>query len=107
MARPIDTSKKEQFWKNHIHQARHYEGGISKYCQSQGLNTHTFKYWKSRLSKKLSESRLPALSSSFIPVQLENPKRASASGVSKSLPDPKWLAEVLFELHARVSNEVP
>lgn len=97
MARTTDPLK-EQLWKTHIIQARHFDGSISKYCQSQGLQIHTFKYWKNRLEKRSSESRLP-VPSSFIPVKVAT---QDLSGSKKSLPDPKWLAEIIFELHVRL-----
>lgn len=101
MARTTDPQK-EQFWKAHLTQAKYFDGSINKYCQSQGLQVHTFKYWKNRLSKRTSESRLP-VASSFIPVKISTPEAIS----KKNLPDPKWLAEVIFELAQRGFNEIP
>lgn len=89
--------QKEQFWQSHIIQAKDFNGSINKYCQSHGLQVHSFKYWKNRLSKKSLSSTKPA-ASSFLPVRVL-PSEPLIS--KKSLPDAKWLAEVIFELHAR------
>jgi hypothetical protein len=96
MARTTDPQK-EQFWKAHIAQAKYFQGSISKYCRSHDLQVHTFKYWKHRLTKRTPESRLP-VPSSFIPVKVSPAEQAV---FKKNLPDPKWLAEIIFELHAR------
>jgi len=96
MARTTDPLK-EQFWKAHISQAKYFDGSIKKYCQSEGIQVHTFQYWKKQLAKKSPEERLPGLSS-FLPVNVVSP----ASTIHKSLPDPKWLAELICELHARL-----
>lgn len=93
------NQQKARFWKAHLIQAKHFDGNISRYCQSQGLNVHTFKYWKRQLEKISTETRLP-VPSSFVPVKVSIPEPQVSR---KSLPDAKWLAEVVFELHSRLS----
>lgn len=95
MARTTDPQK-EQFWKSHIHQAKYFNDSISKYCQSQGLQVHSFKYWKHRLGNKTQNSRLPV--AAFIPVRISPQELATQK---KSLPDAKWIAELIYELQAR------
>ena len=92
MARTTDPQK-EQFWKAHIAQAKYFDGSINKYCEREGIQVHTFKYWKSRLAKK-SASRLP-VPSTFIPVNISSSEQLPTK---KSLPDPKWIAELIFHL---------
>ncbi len=93
MARTTDPQK-EQFWKAHIAQAKYFNGSINQYCESEGIQVHSFKYWKTRLAKK-SASRLP-VPSAFIPVNISKPDSQSTK---KSLPEPKWVAELILHLH--------
>lgn len=97
MARTPDL-KKEQFWKTHIAQAEYFNGGINKYCEKEGIQVHSFKYWKTRLAKDFTTTRFSD-PSSFIPVKVVT---AESSRTHKSLPDPKWLAELICALHARL-----
>jgi transposase-like protein len=83
------NQQKEQFWKAHLTQAKHFNGNISRYCQSQGLNVHTFKYWKRQLANRLTEPR-SLVPSSFVPVKVSTPELQVSR---RSLPDPKWLGE--------------
>lgn len=96
MARTADLQK-EQFWQSHITQAKDFNGSINKYCQMNGLKIQNFKYWKSRISKISAKSMKP-VASPFFPVRVLS---ADLSLPERSMPDPKWIAEVLFELHAR------
>jgi secreted Zn-dependent insulinase-like peptidase len=89
--------QKQQFWKVHLIQAREFNGSINEYCRGQGMQASTFQYWKQKLTKRSAESRLP-VPSPFIPVRVSTPVTQTSR---KSLPDPKWLAEIIFELHAR------
>jgi hypothetical protein len=91
------NSQNQQFWKAHIIRAKDFNGSIRKYCQSQDIKVHTFMYWKHKLTKRPAESRLP-VPSPFIPVRVSTPEPQKSKG---SLPDAKWLAEIIFELHAR------
>lgn len=95
MARTADPQK-ELIWKTHIKQEKYFNGSIKEYCQSQGIQVHSFKYWKHRLAKRESESRSPV--PSFIPVNISSPEPTMQK---RSLPDPKWVAELIFELQAR------
>lgn len=90
--------QKEQFWRAHIIQARHFNGSINEYCRGQGIQASTFQYWKQKLTKRSAEPRLP-VPSPFIPVRVSTPEPQISN---KSLPDPRWLAEIIFELHARL-----
>lgn len=87
-----ENSKKIQFWSSHIEKAKRFEGGTKRYCEEQGLNIHTFKYWSQKISFK--QSFKPE--NSFIPVTIEKSKSRN------QLPDPKWVAEILFELYQRI-----
>lgn len=90
--------KKEQIWKTHVSQAKQYDGGFAAYCRSQNISVHTLSYWRRRFGRGSTQKTFRA-PSPFIPVKVE------AAVFSKStfrfLPDPKWLAEVILELHAR------
>lgn len=85
-------SKKVLFWSGHIEKAKQFEGSIKRYCEWQGLNVHTFKYW----SQKLSFQSGSRQASSFIPITVDPPQSQN------QLPDAKWVAEVIFEIYQRV-----
>ncbi len=85
-------SKKVLFWSAHIGKAKQFDGGTKRYCEEHGLNLHTFKYWSQKLSSQPSSQQR----SSFIPITVETSKSQN------QLPDAKWVAEVIFELHKRL-----
>lgn len=90
--------KKEQLWKAHVAQARQFEGGMAAYCRSQNISISSLNYWRGHFAKRLSAKVLP-VASPFIPLKVE--ATVFAKPVVKSMPDPKWVAEVIFELYAR------
>lgn len=86
------NQKKEDFWNRHLQQAKTFEGSDKQYCKENGLNHHTFSYWKQKVSARSKTKS----ASPFIPVTV-----ATNAPVTKEMPDAKWVAEVLFELYQR------
>ena len=96
MPRKADPEK-EQFWKTHILQSKAFDGSVIKYCESQGIAIHKFKYWKYELEKRSSvKSTKP---SPFLPVQIKEPETKPRNSLKTSdLPDARWVAEVITHL---------
>ncbi len=90
--------KTKEYWQTKIREAENFPGPETEFCRQEGLNNTTFKNWKYRLSKGSKGSkrgrvgrRMP-VNSAFIPVKIQKPRAA------RSLPDAKWVAELLFYL---------
>jgi len=94
----MKSREKENFWRHHITQAKTFDGSIAAYCRKHGLSSGTFKYWSGNIEMRGAPPHLPASRSSFVPVKIVSDEPVSSRN---SLPDPKWIAEVLFEIHKR------
>lgn len=92
------SPQKEQFWKNHVLQAKKFDGSIAEYCHNQSVNFHTFKYWQ-KIFKQMPGSAKPA-TSSFVPVSVATPEISFPAQIvgGKTLPDPTWLADFIYTL---------
>lgn len=94
----MKSKEKENFWQHHINQAKIFNGSIAAYCRKHGLSSNTFKYWSRNIEMRGAAPQLPASRSSFVPVKIVRDETVPSR---KSLPGPKWIAEVLFEIHTR------
>ncbi len=83
---------KEQFWRSHILKFKRSNISLKAYCESQDISPSSLHYWLEKLESKIQPQ------ASFLPVVVSSPEPTPRR---KPLPDPKWLAEVIFELHAR------
>lgn len=94
----MKSMEKENFWKHHIAQAEIYNGSIAAYCRENSLGLSTFKYQRRQIERKDSGIRLSTPKSAFVPVKVKTDESVLTR---KTLPDPKWIAEVIIEIHAR------
>ena len=86
------NESKEAFWRKQITLAVRREGSLESFCREQGLSPATLAYWRKKFGAAASK---PLALSPFIPVKVEpTPVRAT-------LPDPRWLAELILELVRR------
>ena len=85
------TESKRQMWISHVEAAKNYPGSAESYCRSNQISKPAFNYWKGKLAKELR----PVTLSSFVPVHVAR----SAQSLPRDLPDPRWLAELIFHLH--------
>ena len=81
--------KTNVYWKSHILKASKHEGSINSYCRIAGISSGKFHYWKKRLAIKEPKpcENIPA----FAQVEVVPDKNSS-------LPDPRWLAELILSL---------
>ena len=87
---------KAEFWQGHIQAAKSFHGSLRKYCDKENLNFNNFQYWRNKF-KENKDEHLP-VPSPFVPVQVQQANLTR----SQLLPDPKWVAEIIYELHARL-----
>ncbi len=90
MQTAINTRRR--MWINHVEGVKNYSGTVISYCRSRQISPAGFYYWKDKLAKESSSAMLP----SFIPVEVT--RSAQLSGTL--LPDPAWLAQLIFQLQA-------
>ena len=88
-----------EYWKNHINQAKQFDGSIPKYCKSAGIRDYTFYYWRHKLQKRVSASIKSK--SSFILARIE-PNSIEVAKRVDVLPDPQWVASIILHLHERL-----
>jgi hypothetical protein len=88
-------NEKEQVWRGHLARAAEYSGSVSAFCRTEGLSIPAFQYWKQKLNPK-SKNTAPALPA-FVRVQVEEAVPESRRAVQ--LPDPRWVAEIILQLH--------
>ncbi len=83
--------EKEKFWRGHLAMAAKSSGSVESYCRTNGLAIHNYYYWRKRLGRlSQSEPKNSNALSPFVQVEVESPR--------PSLPDPRWLAELIQAL---------
>ena len=76
---------KESLWLKHIESQRSAHQTQREYCQSNDLNIHTFRFWKSKLSKPKHNGRLLRNSkNNFIPIHVKGEESKQESKTSPS-----------------------
>ena len=88
---------KKEYWQKVIQDQSHSGLSIAEFCRVNHHKLHVFQYYRNRFNKKAAigtvKKEVKALSpKAFIPVHMEED-----APLSRSLPDPKWLA--LFAVH--------
>ena len=91
----ITKHKREDYWRAQLKAIKEYPGTLTDYCQTHGITMSAYHYWLRKLKPKPSESALLPRQSSFVPVEIigEYPKHTTSS-----LPDPRWVAEIILNL---------
>ena len=92
MELPTGHKDKKKFWKDHVKAASEFSGSDIEYCKSHGLQIRTFSSYKTRFGFTKKGKSLGT--SSFVPIALRNSR-------PHDLPDPKWLAELIFEIQGK------
>lgn len=98
MYRSFNKQQKIEFWSQHVEQAENFDGTNEEYCRSNNIAHQTFYRWRLKLKKM----RLPVIVKekkslkSFVPVHVES----IAITEKATLPDPKWVAELIHHLQA-------
>jgi hypothetical protein len=101
------------FWREKIEESKKFDGSDVKFCALKGISYTSFRNRKHRmlkreaLSKKFKKNRicpqkklsaqLMTASSGFARVDVRPELRI------KSLPDPRWLADLIFHLQEGLS----
>lgn len=86
---PRGREDRKKFWLDHVKAAAQFSGSDIEYCKINGLHQRTFsakktEYGFTKKSRKASQG-------SFVPITLKKSK-------VNSLPDSKWLAQLILEL---------
>ena len=92
--------EKFKFWKTHIEAMKVCGGSCAAYCRQNNIKYHDVKYWKNRIDGVMRVQRKAIKHKSFLPVEVLNPIEIKKT---HSLPDAKWVAEIIFELSERYS----
>lgn len=85
------TSEAERIWFNRVNMAKSFNGNGKAFCVSEGIDSSSFYYWRKRLSQ--TQERMSA----FLPVVINSNSSPEESDLT-TLPEAKWLAEVLTHL---------
>jgi hypothetical protein len=92
-----ETQSRTEFWSQHLAAAKKFNGGRQKYCDTHGLKLATFYQWK----KKIEGLTRPRKRRAFVPAIIQEIQPARAEKIDqRSLPDARWVAEVLSHLIA-------
>jgi hypothetical protein len=79
-------------WQERVRQADKHPEGLSAYCRANNVSLGALNYWRNKGRPKLpTVARRPA----FIPIQV---MAAETEVRSPSLPDAKWLADLIRHL---------
>ena len=96
MELPVGKKQRKEFWKAHIEASENYPGSIAAYSREHGIPRAQMFYYREKFSKQRS---------GFAEVKaVEKPAKVSVSIADpkikkcKQLPDPKWLAALIYEL---------
>lgn len=90
-------ASKRKYWQEQINESGKFKGTQKAFCTARNLSIHTFRYWKKHLQPRHDQRK--ALASPFVPVQVER-----LSVEKPALPDPLWVAELIFHLQSQVSR---
>ena len=95
----ITRTENQKKWREHVAKAQEHGDGFASYCRVNGISNSTLVYWRKKLGPKpASELRQ---GSPFIPVQVLN---VESMPRGSTLPDAKWVAEVILHLSAGISR---
>jgi hypothetical protein len=86
-------------WEEHVRVAQDHPEGYADYCRKNQISVATLNYWRNKMRvRKVSDTvQRPA----FIPIQVISEGNQSAV---RGLPDPKWVAELILHLTAKVGE---
>ena len=90
------AQNKQQYWRDHVSGAEKFPGSHEEYCRMEGISSPALRYWRKKAAGERRHGRSAAVES-FIPVEV-----MSAAAPHTSLPDPRWLAELIFHLNGGV-----
>lgn len=98
----INKSDRFEFWRRQLEDFKKYSGSQNQFCRERGYCPHLLHYWRKKLSGQ-PRRQPPGLQtiSPFIPVTVERVAHLPKSEPSASLPNAKWLAELILHLQER------
>ncbi len=86
------NESKEVFWREQLALASRRDGSLESFCRERGLSLASLAYWRKKF--RAGESKALALSP-FVPAKVV------PTAVDSTLPDPRWVAELIVELVRR------
>ena len=90
----VANSEKQQYWRGHVAAVEKYFGSHEAYCRAEGISSSALKYWRRKVGKCRSGALAPM--ARFVPVEVTRERQPAG------LPDPRWLAELIFHLSVGV-----
>lgn len=87
-----NNSETMEFWQKQIDSAKKYPGSKAAFCRTNSLSVHTLNYYIKKFDKE--KKLTPRVARPFVEVMVEKP----INQVKRSLPDPKWVAELILHL---------
>jgi transposase-like protein len=88
----------EKRWRERVRRAEAYSGSLGAYCRTEGISPSSLWYWRRKASSKAALSVVAARPPAFVPVQVVHAP-LECEDPESSLPDPRWVAEILAHLH--------
>ena len=104
----VTEKNKIEYWQDHVLRASSYPEGIRGYCVDQKIAKSAVYRWKKYFEDAVlpvKNKKLKKPSSIFLPVAISDAdsRPAQLTLRANKLPDPRWVAEIIFELHKRCS----
>jgi hypothetical protein len=93
MKNPTKRASKEQEWRHRVQRAAHRSGTILEFCKAEGISREALRYWQ----RKATPKRALGPASPFARVEVI--ERVEPSTCRRSVPDPRWVAELIRYLH--------
>ena len=91
-----NKSDRSEFWRQQLVEFSQYQGTQSQFCRERGFCPHLLHYWRKKfLGHRRGQVKELVPVSPFVPVMVE---RVSRSTPTASLPNAKWLAELIHHL---------
>jgi transposase-like protein len=84
--------QKHSFWRAQVAASEARQGSLSAFCRERGIEAHALNYWRAKLRAEGATPKSRTLPA-FIEAVVER-----EPAMARSLPDPRWLAEVLLHL---------
>lgn len=87
---------KRKFWQEHVQRSRVHPGSVASYCREAGILAGSLRYWRKKLA--VNTRARGDRKSAFVAVEVSPSPPAAPRSVSRPLPDPKWVAQVILHL---------
>lgn len=105
----MKSQERMKFWQRHVTASALFDGSVKRYCERERISHSSFYQWRRNLkfkpsSSKWSSPRAPSMvgrpTLPFAAVEIvQAASRRPPQETLSSLPDPRWVAAFVLELH--------